>query len=242
MIKPVVIKISGEFLKGKMVNGIDPVVCKEVAQLIAQVVDSGYSVLIVLGGGNLWRGEQAVNGFPRYARDQIGMVATCMNCLALQQSFHLIGINAEVLSAIGSCLSFISYSPQSALELFSKNTVALLAGGTGRAFCTTDTAAAFSACEIGAEVLLKATRVEGIYDKDPALHADAVLIKHLSFHEVIAKEYGVMDLTAFTLCMQENIPIKIFSLLEPKACIRALRDPDFGTYISNEKKGVGHDS
>ncbi|RDB31260.1 Uridine monophosphate kinase [Candidatus Similichlamydia laticola] len=225
-----------------MENGIDPTICKEVAQLIAQVVDSGYSVFVVLGGGNLWRGSQSVNGFPRYARDQIGMVATCMNCLALQQSFRLIGINAEVLSAIGSCLSFIPYSPQTALDFFNKKAVVLLAGGTGRAFCTTDTAAAFSACEIGAEVLLKATRVEGIYNQDPSLHTDARLLRHISFQEAIAKEYGVMDLTAFTLCMQENIPIKVFSLLEPKACIRALRDPDFGTYISNDKKGSHHGS
>lgn len=238
MVRPVVIKISGEFLKGSMENGIDPDICKDVSQLVAQVVDSGYSVLIVLGGGNLWRGAQTIKGFPRYARDQIGMVATCMNCLALQQSFHLLGVNAEVLSAIGSCLSFIPYSPQSALELFAKKNVALLAGGTGRAFCTTDTAAAFSACEIGAEVLLKATRVDGIYDRDPSIHSDAKLLRNVSFQEAIAKEYGVMDLTAFTLCMRENIPIKIFSLLQPNACIRALRDPDFGTYISNEKKGI----
>ncbi len=231
--KRILLKLSGEALQGEQGYGIDPKVISEIASQIAQIVDGGVELAITVGGGNIFRGlAGAAEGMDRAQADYIGMLATIMNALALQEGLERAGVDTRVQSAISMQEVAEPYIRRKAIRHLEKGRVVIFAGGTGNPYFTTDTTAALRACEIDAEAILKATQVDGIYDSDPRTNPDAAKFDEISYMEVLSRELHVMDSTATTLCMDNDIPIIVFNLHKPGNIDRVLKGEHVGTTVS----------
>ena len=230
--KRILLKLSGEALQGEG-YGIDPKVISEIASQIAQIVDGGVELAITVGGGNIFRGlAGAAEGMDRAQADYIGMLATIMNALALQEGLERAGVDTRVQSAISMQEVAEPYIRRKAIRHLEKGRVVIFAGGTGNPYFTTDTTAALRACEIDAEAILKATQVDGIYDSDPHANPDATKFDEISYMEVLSRELHVMDSTATTLCMDNGIPIIVFNLHKPGNIDCVLKGEHVGTTVS----------
>jgi len=230
--KRVLIKLSGEMLVGEQSMGIQPSVIGRFADEIKEVRDSGAEVCLVIGGGNIFRGlAGASRGMDRAHADYMGMLATVINALALQDALESRGCFTRVMSAIGMDEICEPYIRRRAISHLKKGRVVIFAGGTGNPYFTTDTAAALRAAEIHAEVILKATKVEGVYDKDPEKHDDAVLYDEVTYMQVLQRGLRVMDSTAVSLCMDNGIPIVVFNLHKEGNMARVLGGEDVGTRV-----------
>lgn len=209
----ILLKLSGESLQGEQKYGISPERLNDYATQIKAVAQRGVQIGIVIGGGNIFRGLSGVGkGFDRVKGDQMGMLATIINSIGLQSALESIGQRAKVLTSINMSPIGEHYSKDKAVELMNDGVVVIIAGGTGNPFFTTDTASALRGVEIGADVLLKGTRVDGIYTSDPEKDPKATKFTTISFVEVIEKRLKVMDLTAFTMCMENSLPITVFDM------------------------------
>jgi uridylate kinase len=233
--KRVVLKISGEAFVGEHGAAIDPKASAQIARAIKEVSDLGVQVSVVIGGGNIFRGSQAdALGFERTPADQIGMMATVINGLVLQQSLSKIGSKSHVMSAI-SCDAIVEpFSWPCALSHLENKQIVIFVGGTGNPYFTTDTAAALRACEMNAEVVLKGTKVDGIYDKDPRKFPNATKYPKLTYGEVLTKKLDVMDATAIALCREHNILIYVFNLFEKDALLKAICQREGGSLVMGE--------
>lgn len=231
--KRVLLKLSGEALQGEQGYGIDPKVITEIAGQIKEIVDGGIELAITVGGGNIFRGlAGAAEGMDRAQADYIGMLATVMNALALQEGLERTGVDTRVQSAINMQEVAEPYIRRRAERHLEKGRVVIFAGGTGNPYFTTDTTAALRACEIGAEAILKATQVDGVYDSDPRTNPDAQKFDEISYLDVLAKELNVMDSTATSLCKDNIIPIIVFNLHKQGNIDRVLRGEHVGTIVS----------
>ena len=228
--KRILLKLSGEALSGSKDNGIDFERVIEIAKEVKECLDMGFSIAIVVGGGNFWRGK-ANDFMERQTSDYIGMLATTMNALALQDAFRQIDVPVRVETAIEMRKVAEFYIREKCEKHLEKGRVVIFGCGTGNPFFSTDTAAALRAAEINADILVKATNVDGIYDKDPKKYKDAKLIKETTYNEVLNKKLKVMDLTAITLCMEESIPIIVFNINKPGMLKQALITDDIGSIV-----------
>jgi len=230
----ILLKLGGEALSGEDNFGIDPGQADWIASLVKRVKNHGVEVAVVIGGGNLWRGASGeAKGMDRSTADYIGMMATVMNAMALRDALERQGVPTRVQSAIEMHAITESYIRLRAMRHLEKGRVVILAAGTGNPFFTTDSAAALRGIEIHADVLIKATKVNGVYDSDPKKNPDAKRFTSISFDEVIERRLQVMDATAFTLCMENHLPILVLDLWEDGALERALMgDENVGTTIS----------
>ncbi len=228
----VLLKLSGESLQGNAGHGIDPQRLGEYAAQIKAAAETGVQIAIVIGGGNIFRGLTGVGkGFDRVRGDQMGMLATVINSLALQSALENAGQQARVLTSTRMAPVGELYTKPRALELLNAGEVVIVAGGTGNPFFTTDTASALRGVELEADVLLKGTRVDGVYTTDPEKDPAAVRFDRISFAEVIDKRLKVMDLTAFTMCMENTLPIVVFDMDTPGNLAKVL-DGKIGTIVS----------
>ncbi len=231
--KRIVLKISGEALGGKAGHGYDWDVVQGLCRDIDRLVRDGIQVAMVIGGGNILRGRELnPDRLDRNTADTMGMLATVMNGLALRASLQRQGVTARLMSALQVSQAAQLYEPFSAKKYLERGEVLILSGGTGHPFFSTDTGAALRAAELGAEALLKATNVPGVFDRDPHKFTTAKLFARLSYQSVIEKGLGVMDLTAVTLCKENSIPIRVFDLREKEALIKVCSDSAVGTIIS----------
>jgi uridylate kinase len=231
----VLLKLSGEALMGEKGYGIDPAVISGIAQEVKQLVDLGVELALVVGGGNIFRGLAAsASGMDRSTADYMGMLATVMNSLALQDGLEKAGVVTRVLSAIEMREIAEPFIKRRAMRHLEKGRVVIFAAGTGNPFFTTDTAAALRAAEIGAEALLKATKVDGIYDSDPKKNPNAVKFDHLTFTEALAKDLKVMDATAFSLCRENHLPIIVFDLGGGGNISKVVHGEPIGTLVGGE--------
>ena len=221
----VVLKLSGEsFADPDLDYGIDPGTVARVAAEIVEVHSEGHQIAIVVGGGNIFRGlSSAAEGMDRSNADYMGMLATVLNALALRDSLERAGASCRVQTAISIQQVAEPYIRLRAIRHLEKNRIVVLAGGTGNPFFTTDTTAALRAAEIGASSVLKATRVDGVYDADPELHPDAKLLTDVTYMEVIEQRLQVMDTTAITMCMENSLPIRVFNIAKPGNIASAIR-------------------
>lgn len=230
----VLLKLSGEALMGDTGYGIDPKVVESLASEIKQVVDDGIQVAIVVGGGNIFRGlAGSAEGMDRSQADYIGMLATCMNSLALQDAFERIGMGCRVMSAIEMKQVAETYIRRRAIRHLEKGRVVIFAAGTGNPYFTTDTTAALRACEINAECLMKATKVDGVYDSDPASNPSAKRFESISYMDVLSRELHVMDSAAISLCMDNKLPMLVFNMTVEGNIARVLKGKNVGTTISS---------
>jgi uridylate kinase len=228
----VLLKLSGEALMGNMGYGIDPEVVKEIAQEIAEVVATGVQIAIVVGGGNIFRGVKAASaGMDRATADYIGMIATVMNAMTLQDSLERIGVQTRVQSAITMQQLAEPYIRRRAIRHLEKGRVVIFGAGSGNPFFTTDTTAALRAAEIEAEVIFKATKVDGVYDADPHKYPNAKRYNSLTYAHVLAQDLRVMDTTAIALCKENNIPILVFDLTAGGNIHRAVMGESIGTLV-----------
>ena len=228
----VLLKLSGEALEGERSFGIDFDTVNVIAQEIKEVVDLGVQLGLVVGGGNIWRGaEAAKRGMERSAADYTGMLATLINCLALQHALEHIGVQTRVQSALGVQEIAEPYIQRRAIRHLEKGRVVIFAGGTGNPFFTTDTAASLRAVEIRAEVIMKATKVDGVYDYDPVVNSNAVMFKNISYNEVLAKNLKVMDATAISLCRENGLPIVVFNLKKTGNIKAVICGENIGTLV-----------
>jgi uridylate kinase len=228
----ILLKISGEALMGKRAYGVDPDVCSFIAGQVGEIHGLGVQIALVVGGGNIFRGLAAsAKGMERATGDYIGMLATVMNALALQDAFEKQGVPTRVLSAIAMNEVAEPYIRRRAVRHMEKGRLVILAAGTGNPYFTTDTAAALRAVEVGAEVLLKATKVDGVYDRDPIEHPDAQRHEHLSYGQLISDRLAVIDSTAVALCMENELPIVVFDLNAPGHIRAAALGEPVGTLI-----------
>ncbi len=229
----IMLKLSGEAIGGSDGRGIDPDTLRYVCEEIASVVSSGRQIAIVMGAGNFFRGITGVaEGMDQVVADQMGMVATVLNAMALKEGLGSLGVNSMVVSAIEVGMVARQYSPMEARWIVEKGQVALCAGGTGNPFFTTDTAAVLRALEIGCDVVLKSTKVDGIYDKDPVEHRDATRFERITYDEYLQKKLGVMDLTAITLARDNGLPVIVFDLKQKGALGRiASGEVELGTLM-----------
>ncbi|HUG48341.1 MAG TPA: UMP kinase [Candidatus Limnocylindria bacterium] len=235
----IVLKVSGEALLGRLSYGVDPEMCAFIARQVGEVRGLGVEVALVVGGGNIFRGLAAsAKGMERSTADYIGMLATVMNALALQDALEKAGIETRVLSAIAMNEVAEPYIRRRAMRHLEKGRVVILAAGTGNPYFTTDTAAALRAVEIGAQVLLKATKVDGVYDDDPFTNPNARRHERLSYDQMIDDRLAVIDATAVTLCMENDLPIVVFDLNEPGHIRAAALGEPVGTLIDG---GERHD-
>ncbi|AWX13854.1 UMP kinase [Mergibacter septicus] len=234
--KRILLKLSGEALQGNEGFGIDPSVLDRMAEEIKELLDLGVQVAVVLGGGNLFRGAKlAEAGMNRVVGDHMGMLATVMNGLAMRDALHRADVNAKLMSAFplnGVC---DSYSWTTAIRMLKQGQVVIFSAGTGNPFFTTDSAACLRGIEVEADVVLKATKVDGVYDRDPAKYADAILYQELSYQDVLEKELKVMDLAAFTLARDHKMPIRVFNMNKSGALKRVILGEDEGTLITEKK-------
>jgi uridylate kinase len=232
--KRVVLKLSGEALREKgSRDNISPQIVQQLAKQIAEVKDLGIELGIVIGGGNIWRGLSATHrGMNRATADYMGMLATVINGLALMSALEDAGITVRVQTAIEMNNVAEPFILRRAIRHLQVGHVVIFVAGTGNPFFSTDTTAALRANEIGAEVILKATKVDGIYDKDPVKHSDAVKYEHITYSEALAKRLQVMDSTAFSLCMDNKMPIIVFDMSKPDNVRLALRGEKVGTLVS----------
>ena len=228
----ILLKLSGEALASND-QSIDPEMLKKVVNVVQSALDLGVEVAIVIGGGNIFRGANlALNGMNKITGDHIGMLATVMNALAVSDAFERHNIPCEVMSGFsiggGVCDSFDHKKAKNAL---SEGKVVIFSAGTGSPCFTTDTAAALRATELQAEVLLKGTKVNGVYDKDPAVHSDAIHFKEISYSDVLSKNLRVMDLTAITLCKENSLPIRVFNINQSGDLKKVVEGDKIGTLI-----------
>lgn len=231
----ILLKLSGEVLAGDLGFGISPPVISRVAEEVAEITNLGVQVGIVIGGGNIFRGLAASHlGMDRVNGDSMGMLATLINSLALQDCLEKLDVPTRVLSAIHVMQVAEPYIRRRAIRHLEKGRVIILAAGTGNPFFTTDTAASLRAVEIGAEVILKATKVNGVYTADPEKDATAQFLKRISFRDVLVRGLQVMDATAISLCMENNIPIIVFKMEEDGNLRRVLLGEDVGTLVGGE--------
>jgi uridylate kinase len=232
--KRILLKLSGESLMGDSGYGIDSVRLNEYAKQIKELVDAGTQVAIVIGGGNIFRGLSGVtSGFDRVKGDQMGMLATVINSLALQSALTNIGSKSIVYTAIRMEPVGELYMRDKVVEGLDKGEIAILSGGTGNPFFTTDTASSLRGVEIGAEIILKGTRVDGVYTADPEKDKSATKFEQISFAEVIKRELNVMDLTAFTMCKENNLPIYVFDMNTVGNLLKVVKGENIGTLVSN---------
>jgi len=229
----ILLKLGGEALAGSAGIGIDPHEADVVAGKIRRLRDMGAEVAVVIGAGNLWRGRDGqAHGMEHATADHMGMLATVMNALALADAIWRTGLEARVMTAIDMRSVAEPYIRGRAIRHLEKGYVILLAAGTGNPYFTTDTAAALRAMEINAEVLIKATKVDGVYDKDPKRNADAVKFDRLSYIDALNLRVGVMDSTALTLCMDNDLPIIVLDLWQPDSVEQAVQGMPVGTFVS----------
>jgi len=233
--KRIMLKLSGEALSGDKGYGIDFDVTNRIALEIKELIEMGIQVGAVVGGGNIWRGRSG-EGMDRTTADYMGMMATCINALALQDSLENVGVMTRVQTAIEMKEIAEPFIRRRAMRHLEKNRVVIFAAGTGNPYFSTDTTAALRAAEIEADVILLAKKVDGVYDKDPHKYADAVRFNNLNYIEVLEKGLQVMDSTATSLCMDNNIPIIVFGLDAPGNIKRAVLGEKIGTLVSNNNK------
>ncbi|AFY36763.1 uridylate kinase [[Leptolyngbya] sp. PCC 7376] len=228
----VLLKLSGEALMGDLGYGIDPKIVSDIAREIGEVVASGVQLVVVVGGGNIFRGVQAsAKGMDRANADYIGMIATVMNAMTLQDALEQIDIPTRVQTAIAMQEVAEPYIRRRAIRHLEKGRVVIFGAGSGNPFFTTDTTAALRAAEIDAEVIFKATKVDGIYDSDPAKNPDAKRYESLTYTHVLANDLRVMDGTAIALCKENDIPIMVFNLFEKGNIVRAVKGEPVGTIV-----------
>jgi uridylate kinase len=234
----VLLKLSGEALLGERQYGVDPSFCAFIAQQVAAVHATGVEIGIVVGGGNIFRGlAAAARGMDRATGDYIGMLATVMNGLALQDAIERVGVPVRVMSAIAMNEVAEPYIRRRAVRHLEKGRVTVFVAGTGNPYFTTDTAAALRAVEIGAEVLLKATKVDGVYDADPIQHPDATRYDRLTYQDLLRDQLKVLDAAAVSLCMENDLPILVFDLNVPDNIRRVAAGDPVGTLISAQTGG-----
>lgn len=230
--KRIVLKLSGEALAGGQTFGINQDTVNSIARQIREIQDAGVQVAIVVGGGNIWRGVAgSAKGMDRATADYMGMLATVINSLSLQDALEQLEVVTRVLSAIELRQIAEPYIRRRAIRHLEKGRVVIFAGGTGSPYFSTDTTAALRAAEIEAEVILMAKRVDGVYDSDPAKNPDAKLYRDLRYIDVLNQGLGVMDSTATSLCMDNQIPIIVFNLTDDGNILRVVLGADLGTYI-----------
>lgn len=230
--KRVLLKLSGEALAGDRGFGIDTDVIQTIAMGVARAREAGAELGLVIGGGNIFRGVAAsAKGMDRASSDYMGMLATCINALALQDALEKLNVFTRVQSAIEMAEIAEPYIRRKAIRHLEKGRVVIFAAGTGNPYFTTDTAAALRAMEIDAEVIMKATKVDGVYDKDPMKHDDAIKFEELTYIETLNRRLNVMDSTAISLCMDNSLPIITFNLKDPVNILRVLRGEKIGTLI-----------
>jgi uridylate kinase len=230
----ILLKLSGESLASPKGFGIDPDRAEDIAQRVNDVHRLGVDIAIVIGAGNLWRGRSGLDrGMDRATADYMGMLATVMNALALMDAMERMGMVTRVQSAVEMHAVAEPYIRRRAIRHLEKGRVVIFGGGTGNPFFSTDTAAALRAMEIGADVLIKATKVDGVYDSDPMKNPDAVRFERLTYMEAINRRLQVMDSTALSLCMDNELPILVLNLWEPETLRQALFGEKVGTLVSS---------
>ena len=229
----VLLKLSGEALMGELDYGIEPRTIKRIANEIATARKHGVEIAIVVGGGNIFRGAGLAGaGMDRVTGDYMGMLATVMNALALQDALELLGVYARVMSAIQIHDVCEDYIRRRAVRHLEKGRVVILAAGTGNPFFTTDTAASLRAIEIGADILLKATKVDGVYDSDPVKNPDASRFETVSFDQLLSDKLLVMDATAVVMCRDNELPLRVFDLTRANALVQAMTGDSVGTLVT----------
>ena len=230
--KRILLKLSGEALGGKSGFGIDVDEAESIAKRIKEMHETGLEVAVVIGAGNLWRGKQGLSrGMDRSTADYMGMLATVMNAMALMDALERLNVYTRVMSAIEMRAIAEPYIRRRAIRHLEKGRVVIFGAGTGNPFFSTDTAAALRATEIEADVVIKATKVDGVYDSDPKKNPDAKKFDELKYIEVINRRLEVMDSTAITHCMENNIPILVVNLWDPQALLAALKGEAVGTLV-----------
>lgn len=231
--KRVMLKLGGECMSSKGSFGVDPVSADQVSEQIIEALKIKVDIAIVIGAGNIWRGADSIaRGMERATADYMGMLGTVINALALQDSLERLGVVTRVQTAFEIRQVAEPYIRRRAIRHLEKGRVVIFAAGTGNPFFTTDTAAALRAAEIGADILLKATKVDGIYDEDPFKNPAAKRFTHLSYLEALNMGVKVMDSTALSLCMDNNLPVVVFKLTPPDSVARAIRGESIGTLVS----------
>jgi uridylate kinase len=233
----ILLKLSGEALMGPGNFGIDPATLAQIADELIDVHSLGVEIALVIGGGNIFRGIAASSrGMDRAHADYMGMLATVINSLALQDALESRGSHTRVLSAIEMERLAEPYIRRRAIRHLEKGRFVIFAAGTGNPFFTTDTAASLRAMEIGADIVMKATKVDGVYDKDPAKHKDARMFRRLSYLDVLNRNLGVMDSTAISLCRDNNLPILVFNMTQPGNIRRVLLGEPLGTMVVEDRR------
>ena len=228
----ILLKLSGEVLAGEQDFGIDPTKATQLANEIKSIQEMGVDIILIIGGGNIFRGLQAASkGMDRVTGDYLGMLATIMNAISLQDALEKTGVETRTLSAITISQISEPYIRRRALRHLDKGRVVIVAGGTGNPYFTTDTAAALRATELKAQVLLKGTKVDGVFDKDPVVYSNAVRYNNVSFTEVLEKNLRMMDLTAITLCKENALPICVFNINNKSDLKRIVEGKNIGTTI-----------
>jgi uridylate kinase len=236
----IMLKLSGEALLGREQYGIDPNVIRRVAGEITEVAELGVQVGLVIGGGNVFRGAGlAQAGMDRVTADHMGMLATVINALAMQDALERKGAVARVMSALQIHEVCEDYIRRRAIRHLEKGRIVIFAAGTGNPFFTTDTAASLRAIEVGADVLIKATKVDGIYSADPVTDPNAVRYGELSYDQVLTDKLGVMDATAIVMCRDNNLPLVVFNLTNPGDLVRLVKGEPLGTAVANHRSRTG---
>jgi len=231
--KRILLKLSGEALMGDASYGIDPLVLKRIAGELQDLQHAGVEITIVIGAGNYFRGSGlAASGIERVTADHMGMIATIINSLAMQSALEQIGLYARVMSAIKINQVCEDYIRRRAIRHLEKGRIVIFAAGTGNPFFTTDTAASLRAVEINADLLIKATKVDGVYSADPVHNKNAKRYQKLSYDEVIERKLAVMDTTAVVLCRENNMPLRVLDMMKPGALMRAAKGLDEGTLVT----------
>jgi len=229
----ILLKLSGEALMGSMDYGIDPSYIRRIATEVKAVSDIGVEVAMVIGGGNIFRGAGlAEAGMDRVTGDHMGMLATVINCLSMQDALETQGAYCRVMSALNINDVCEDYIRRRAVRHLEKGRIVLFAAGTGNPFFTTDSAASLRAVEVGADIMIKGTKVDGIFDKDPMKHDDAVKYDEVSFDEAINKRLGVMDQTAIVMCRDNDLPVKVFNMNHDGDLMRLVMGENVGTTVS----------
>ena len=229
----VLLKLSGEVLAGEQGFGIDPKKASYLAEEVKSIYDLGIEIGLIIGAGNIFRGMQAASkGMDRVTGDYLGMLATIMNAISVQDALEKVGCETRTLSAISVSQIAEPYIRRRAIRHLDKGRVVIVAGGTDKPFFTTDSAAALRATELGAEIVLKGTKVDGVYDKDPMLHDDAVKYENITFTKILIDNIRVMDLTAITLCKENKLPIRVFNINNPGDLKKLVLGSKIGTLVS----------
>lgn len=234
----ILLKLSGEALVGEGSHGIDPDVIARIASEIHAVAAAGVQTGVVIGAGNILRGAVlAANGMDRVTGDHMGMLATVINALAMQDALEKAGSACRVMSALPINQACEPYSRARAVRHLEKGRVVVFAAGTGNPLFTTDSAASLRAIEVGADIMLKATKVDGVYSADPLTNSDAILFERLTFDEALERKLGVMDATAMVLCSEHNMPVRVFNIFEAGHLGRIVAGEKVGTLVEQERSG-----